>query len=232
MKIKIILCRPQLSKNIGSIARVMLNFGFKNLCLVGPKTDWLDDKALALAAGAEEILQKAQVFEKVSDAAADVSVVYAFTARSRYLNKENIELKNLPKEIDDTTNIALLFGPENSGLSNEDLVLASKLVQIPTNPEFSSLNLAQSVAITLYELSKHEFKQSSNAKTSKIATTKEISLFLEQLEDLLINSSFLRVEEKKKDMLINIKNIFLRISNLSSQEVRTLRGMLSALASK
>lgn len=232
MNLKIILCRPQLSKNIGSVARVMLNFGFEHLALISPKENWLDDQAIAIAAGAEKLLKQAKVYKNLSEALVDVHEVYAFSARSRHLNKENMELKEVPASIEGNKNAALLFGPESSGLSNEDLILANKIVQIPTNPDFSSLNLAQSVAISLYEIAKSKFNNTEPVKDSEIASIYEINLFLEQLERELLDSSFLRVVEKRSDMLKNIKNIFMRINNLSSQEVRTLRGIVTALASK
>ena len=228
---KIILVRPQLGSNIGAIARVMKNFSCEELCLVNPRSNWLDDNAVALAAGAEDLLKTARVYTSIAEAAEDLTALYALTARTRYLNKPLLDAKDFKKEIINTNNIGLMLGPENSGLSNEDLTLAQKIIYIPTNPAFSSLNISQAAAIILHEAYQHtSLPLKANRKYSTNATINEIDGFLNHLELQLNKTDFLRIEAKKADMLRNIKNIFTRIDNLSSQEISTLRGIITALA--
>ncbi len=209
-----------------------MNFGCGELRLVEPRLNWHDDNAIAIAAGAEGILQKAQIYNSLKQATADLNLSLALTARSRYINKQAIDVKDLQIDESVKQNIGLIFGPENSGLSNEDLVFAHKAVHIATNPNFSSLNIAHAVAITLHEISNSLTTIKSNTKASPVATLEEINHFLNQLESNLEKTDFLRVAEKKASMLRNIKNIFMRIENLSSQEISTLRGIITALASK
>ncbi len=234
MEIKIILVRPQLSSNIGSVARVMMNFDCEDLRLVEPKANWLDENALAISAGGKAILDNAKIYNSLHEAAADLNLSLALTARSRYINKPalNVDKLNLYLNQNTGASVGLIFGPENSGLSNEDLVYAQKTIHIPTSPIYSSLNLSHAVAITLHEALKKETLSKPNVKTSPPATLDEVYHLLIDLENNLGKTDFLRVSEKKANMLRNIKNIFMRIENLSSQEVSTLRGIISALASK
>jgi tRNA/rRNA methyltransferase len=234
LKAVIILVRPQLGMNIGSIARVMLNFNYTELRLVNPRKGWLDENTIAIAAGAEDIIHNAKIYTSLAEASSDLHLTLALTARSRDLNKESLESSNLSNELKQNTenNVGLIFGPENSGLSNEDLIYAHKIVYIPTNPLFASLNISHAVAIILHEICKNSPKVKFNHKISPDATIKEIEHFFLHLETELEKTDFLRVEEKKSTMMRNIKNIFMRIEKLSTKEISTLRGIISALASK
>jgi tRNA/rRNA methyltransferase len=234
LKAKVILVRPQLGANIGSIARVMLNFNFNELRLVNPREDWLNEQTVAIAAGAEDILYNAVTYNSLAEALEDVDLVLSLTARNRKINKESLESSSLSKYIEKNNqhNIGIIFGPENSGLSNEDLVYTHKIVHIPTNPHFASLNISHAVAIILHEIYKRASEIKTNNKNSPNATIKEIENFFSHLESELDKTDFLRVAEKKDTMLINIKSIFMRIKNLSTKEISTLRGIITALASK
>lgn len=234
MNTKIILVRPQLGANIGSIARVMMNFNFNELRLVNPREDWLNEQTVAIAAGAEDILYNSVTYNSLVEALEDVDLVLSLTARSRNINKESIESSSLSKYIEQNNQhkIAIIFGPENSGLSNEDLIYTHKIVHIPTNQLFPSLNISHAVAVILHEINKNDSVIKNNNKSSQNATIKEVNNFFSHLENELEKTDFLRIAEKKSTMLINIKNIFMRIENLSTKEVSTLRGIINALASK
>ena len=233
---KVILVRPQLSNNIGAVARAMLNFGCEELRLVNPReaSNWLDENAIAMAAGAASLLHKTQIYNNLVEATADLNLLLALTVRSRDINKQVINVNELNTYLKPKMqqNIGLIFGPENSGLSNEDLVFAHNIIHIPTNPNFSSLNIAQAVAITLHEIFGNKTKIKTNIKNLPNANMLEVNGFFDHLEKALDVTGFLSVAEKKASMLRNIKNIFMRTENLSSQEISTLRGIITALASK
>lgn len=213
----------------------MLNFSYTDLRLVSPKENWHDDEAKAIATNAAFLLDGAQVFTRLDQAVADLNILFALTARTRFMNKPLLNIKKINDFIinnDSNEKIGLIFGPENSGLSNEDLSLANKLFQIPTNPSFSSLNLAQAVAITLFQLSEESIDFNSNSKISIGATKQELTNFLIHLQSALEDTNFFQEKNKKNKMLINIENIFSRIENLTSQEVNTLRGIITELSKK
>ena len=151
----IVLVRPQLGQNIGKAARAMLNFGLTEMRLVAPRDGWPNPEAGPAASGADEVLEKAQVFETVQDAVADCSLVFASTVRRRDLVMPVIR----PEEMADSIGAspertAILFGPERSGLETEEVALANAIVTVPINPEFASLNLAHAVILLAYEWSK------------------------------------------------------------------------------
>jgi len=230
--IYIILVRPQLGQNIGSVARAMKNFGFTNLRIISPRDGWPNERADELAVGAVDILKSAQLYDNLTDATADLNFLYGLTARERFLNKEVIAPEGLASEshINTTSKIGLLFGPENNGLSNEDVSYIDKIITIPTNPNYSSLNIAQSAIITLYELFKIVNPMPDVQNISyEPASGKEITGLFDHLESELATTKFFKVDQKKEGMTINIRSIFKRISNFSSQDVRTLRGIIKAL---
>src|SRR5262249_51708592 len=143
----IILVRPQMGENIGAAARIMLNFGFTDLRLVAPRDGWPNEQAIKMSSGATEKINL-QVFENFEDAISDLNFLYATTARQRDMNKEVVT----PAEISPTAKTGIVFGPERTGLENSEISLCDKLVAIPVNPDFASLNLAQSVAVICYQL--------------------------------------------------------------------------------
>ena len=230
----VILVRPQLGSNIGAVARAMYNFSCTDLRLVNPRDNWHDENADAIATGASYLLDKAKVYSSLNDATADLHSLFALTVRSRYINKPLLDIKNIDSIVDSggDSKIGLVFGPENSGLSNEDIVLAHKLISISTNPEFSSLNLAQAVAVTLHQLCTNTIETSISSKSSSKATRMELIHFFSHLEQAIEKTKFIQVDNKKANMLRNIKNIFTRIENLTSQEINTLRGVITALSGK
>jgi tRNA/rRNA methyltransferase len=226
----LILVNPQLGENIGMCARAMLNCGFTKLRLVAPRDGWPSESALKASAGADALLEQATVYETVADAIADCTVVYATTARQRALNKPVIELPALPthRVAHPQEHIGILFGAERSGLENEAIALADYVLTIPLNPDFSSLNLAQAVLLVCYTLRNNVPVTAVDAGLEPLADKAQLLHFLGRLEGSLIEKGFLYPEEKRPLMMRNIQTLFTR-AQLSTQEVQTLEGILTAL---
>ena len=223
----IILVRPQLSENIGMAARAMDNFGLSKLFIVNPRDGWPSKKAETSAKHADKIIKKAKVYNHLDDAVSNFDLVIATSNRKRFLTKKTYDNFNiLQKKIIDFKSIAILFGPENSGLSNQDIRLANFLFNIPTNNSNKSLNLSHAVSLMSYELSKlnkistNEKLPSFDSKVSKL----ELSNFLNFLINDLDSSGFFRPEEKKASMIDNIYSIYNKI-DLSKKELRMLWGI-------
>ena len=149
-----ILARPQLGENIGSVARAIKNFNINKLRIINPRCVWPNQKALATSVGAKDILKAAKVYNSIEKSIADLDVVFATTSRVRKINKRIISVNDLKKKINKKHKLGIIFGPEASGLSNDEVNCADYLVKIPTNEKFSSLNLSHSVIIFCFELFK------------------------------------------------------------------------------
>ena len=225
MKINFLLTRPQLGENIGAAARIMLNFGFCNLKIVAPRDLWPNPKAYEMAAGATKLLDSALVVDHIKDALGGSDVVFAATARSRYMNKPLISVREVANIIKDYQNPTLMFGPERTGLENEELSYADYLVYIPVNELYTSINLAQAIGIFAYELS--HVKPLEQVK-QEVAPKSELIDFLDFLEHKLDEANFFKIAEKKPKMIINIRNLFNRVHNLTSQDIRTLYGIIKS----
>jgi tRNA/rRNA methyltransferase len=226
----IILVRPQLPENAGSVARVMANFGLKYLRLVEPLFDPINPKAISLAAGADHILQTAVIYNSLQEAIADLHYVYATSATQRHMVKRYMSAHDAMEEIITQEHVGLVFGPERTGLTNDELPLFRTILHIPVDPEFSSLNLAQSVAITAYEWyqKQTDYKGGLHLGESKPAKHEQLQGFLNNLEENLDAAHFWRIDHKKPIMWQNLQNIFTRM-DLTEQEVRTLHGMIKSL---
>lgn len=233
----IILINPQMGENIGAVARAMMNFGLRELRLVKPRDGWPNPAAESMAAHGVEIVYNTNVYETTREAVADLHYVYAATARDRRLNKP----LHTPREAMDEAVVrggeaqktGILFGPERSGLENEDIALSHAIVTVPTDPKHASLNLAQCSVVVFYEwfCAQNEGKKPSNSAQNsdkKLAKQEEINLFFDHLEEALDKTYFFKLDEKKPRMWRNLRATFLRVG-LSSQEVHSLRGMVSAL---
>ena len=223
----IILVRPQLSENIGMAARAMDNFGLSKLFIVNPRDGWPSKKAETSAKHADKIINKAKVYDNLDDAVSNFDLVIATSNRKRFLTKKIYDNFNiLEKKIIDFKNTAILFGPENSGLSNQDIRLANFLFTIPTHNSNKSLNLSHAVSLMSYELSKlnkistKEAISTNDSKVSKL----ELSNFMNFLINDLDSSGFFRPEEKKANMIDNIYSIYNKFG-LSKKELRMLWGM-------
>ena len=231
--ITFILHKPQLSENIGSCARGMKNFNFKKLVIIDPKPIYPNDKIFATSVGAKNIINKAKVYENLEQALKKVDCVIATSARFRNKNIKHIQIEDL-KKIDFKKKIAFIFGSEASGLSNNEVSYANYTLQIPTNPEFKSLNLSHSLIIiaqyvsSIIKLKKSVFKKS---KKIKFAKRKEILSMAELCVKNLEQINFFKPKEKKPIMLENLRNIFYRME-LSDKEIRILSGVFASLGKK
>ena len=233
--IHFILVRPQLGENIGAAARSLKNFNFENLRLVSPRDSWPNKSATYTAVDAKDIVHKAKVFPNIDRAVADLDYVFATTSRSRSVNKKIIDLskaiKIIKKQSIHNKKTGIFFGPEASGLSNDDLINANYLVNIPTSNKFKSLNLSHAVTVFAFELFTASIKFEpivKNLYRSDDAKKKEVNAFLNFLISHLDEVGFLKPAEKKQQMIRSVKNIFHR-SSLSTQEIRTLSGVISSL---
>ena len=231
--ISFILHKPQLSENIGACARGMKNFNFQKLVVVDPKPIFPNDKILATSVGAKNIINKAKSYENLERSLKNIDIVIATSARFRNKNIKHIQLEDL-KKINYKKKIAFLFGSEASGLSNNEISYANYTLQIPTNPDFKSLNLSHSlIIIAQYVSSILNSKVSSFNKSNKVksASKKEIvamaNLCIQNLEEI----NFFKSKEKKPIMLENLRNIFYRME-LSTKETRILSGVFASLGKK
>ena len=230
-KIYFILVRPQLGENIGSVARAIKNFDIKHLRLVNPRCNWPNQKALATSVGAKDILKSAKIYDSVEKSIGDLDLVFASSSRIRKVNKKVISVSNLKTKIKKQRKIGILFGPEASGLSNDEISCANFLVKIPSNKKFSSLNLSHSAIIFCFEIFKYFSERKGDYKTgykSAVAKKSEVNKFLNFIIQGLDRKGFLQPDHKRQSMIRNINNIFHR-SNLSDQEIRILLGIFSTL---
>jgi len=229
--IHFILVRPQMGENIGFVARAIKNFNITKLRIVDPKCNWPSQKALATSVGANDVLKSSKIYDSVNKSIADLRVVFASTSRIRKVNKKIISILDLRKKIKKKQKIGIMFGPEASGLSNDELNCANYLVKIPTNRKFSSLNLSHSAIIFCFQL----FQHFSNKKViynstykSSVAKKSQVNKFLDFIINELDKKGFLQPDHKRKSMIRNINNIFHRL-NLSEQEIHILLGIFSTL---
>ena len=236
----VILVRPQLAVNIGMCARAMANFGLDDLRLVNPRQGWpryddYRDVAYSAAAGATGLLDRAQVYESVEAAIGDLNAVYATTARERLQMKAVLT----PSAAMAATAAAksekrgILFGPERTGLDNDEVALAGAIITFPSDPAYASLNLAQAVLLCCYEW----FKTAHGDAPPPAAIPRAVSppaqremllAFFDYLEAKLDENGFFRPLTKKPGMRRNLRNIFHRME-LTQQDVRTLWGAVVRL---
>tara|TARA_B100000579_G_scaffold144444_1_gene117228 strand:- start:4467 stop:5180 length:714 start_codon:yes stop_codon:yes gene_type:complete len=231
--ISFILYKPQLSENIGACARAIKNFNFKKLVLINPKPVFPNDKILATSVGAKDIIEQSKNYDNLEKAISKIDIVVATSARFRNKNIKHINLEDL-KKINFNKKIGFLFGSEASGLSNEEISYANYTLQIPTNPNFKSLNLSHSLIIiaqfvaSLVKLKDIQYKKSKKIKS---ASKKEIQSMLNLCIKNLDEINFFRPKEKKPKMLENLRNIFYKM-DLSDKESRILAGVFASLGKK
>lgn len=231
----IILNAPQMAENIGAVARVMANFGLSELRLVNPRDGWPQERAWPLAAGAEGVLNAARVTGTVSEAIADLQLVFATTARPRELQLPILTPRVAAAELNAASRrgerIGLLFGGERAGLETTDIALCQAVVTIPIDPAFKSLNLAQAVAINAYEW-RTSLDNTAPAIFREHSPTADGAAMLglfEHLERELDAAGFFHPPDKRPSMVLNLRSA-LGKGRLSEQEVRTLRGVVTALS--
>lgn len=234
----IILVEPQLAENVGMAARAMKNCGLRELRLVNPKENHLSEKALSASSNSEDILQNAKVYLSTKDAIADLQYVLATTARHRDQTKMVYNADAGAKEIADKLKsdalCGFMFGPERTGLRNEDVSLADAIINIPLNPEHCSLNLSQAVLLVGYEFYKvynDSFSSEFVTNHTTIANKEKIMLFCSHIENKISDFANYKDENKKEKLLINLRNIFTR-SQMTEQELNTLYGIINYLSEK
>lgn len=234
----VVLVHPQLGENIGMAARAMLNFALTELRLVKPRDGWPSESALKASAGANPVIEGAQVFETVEEAIADLHFVVAATARERDQLKTVMTGEKAASQIRahaaEGRKTGILFGAERSGLSNEHIALADAILQAPVNPTFASLNLSQAVLLVGYEWFKAgdqrpeaRLGEGLHARSAK-ATKAELQGLFEHLESELDASGFFRPQARRASMVRNLRDMWNR-ADLMEQDVRTLRGIIKAL---
>ena len=232
----VILVEPQLGENIGAAARAMANFGLSRLRLVRPRQSWPNAKARMMAAGADRILDGAELYDNLEAATADCSFVLATTARAHDQAKPVVGPAEaaalMAPRIAAGETVAVLFGRERNGLENDEIALADRIVTLPVNPAFASLNLAQAVVIVAYEW----FKLASGGRLpfampqkSATAPKEQLLAFFASLERELEKVEFFRPPDKRETMQINLRNIFTRMQP-TQQDIQTLHGVIMAIA--
>jgi len=231
--ISFILHKPQLSENIGACARAMKNFNFSKLIVINPKPIFPNDKIIATSVGAQEIIKKSKVYESLETPMSNIDCLISTTSRFRNKNIKHIKLNELNK-INFNKKVAFMFGPEASGLSNNEISFSNYLLQIPSNKKFKSLNLSHSLIIVAYAVfQKLNTMQSKYSKSKKIKPASKkniqatINLCIKHLEEI----NFFNPKEKKPKMLENLRSIFYKM-DLSEKETRILSSVFAGLAKK
>jgi len=231
----IVLVRPQLGENIGAAARAMLNCGLTELRLVSPRDGWPSPKALNAASGAGEVIDGVRLFASVAEAVADLNRVYATTARPRELIKTVLSPRHAAEELivaaKSGQGTGVMFGPERTGLTNDELGHADTIIEVPLNPAFASLNLAQAVLIVAYEWRMAAMGAGGTRLplgNTVPATKSELDAFMRTLEGALDTREFFPTPEMRPTMVQNLRAMIERILP-SQQEIQTLFGIVKAL---
>jgi tRNA/rRNA methyltransferase len=234
----IILVQPQMGENIGACARAMLNCGLTDMRLVRPRDGWPNEKAVASASGATAVLDNVKVYETTAEAVGDLEVVFATTVRSRDMIQRFVTPRVAAEEMRARHaaghKVGVLFGPERTGLVNDDLTLAETLITVPLNPAFASLNLAQAVLLISYEwfqtgdIPPERFLHTG---ATRPATKAELINFFEHLEGALDRTGFFTSAEKRPSMVRTLRNALERMG-MTEQEVRTFHGVIAALTGR
>ena len=232
--ISIILVDTQLPENIGLVARSMYNFGFSDLRLVKPKLDWPSEKAHAVSVDAKSIIESAKVYTTLREAISDSTLSIAYTARKRDMSKQFTDNKSIIKEIHDERSndkLAVVFGGEASGLTNDHLSLVTRCVTIDTHENFSSLNLSHAVNVFCYSIFSLMYDDEKVVDENSLTrgNQNELMHFFDHIEKELENRGFFQPEEKMPKMKQNLRNIFHR-ADLSDREIATLRGVVTVLS--
>ena len=242
----IVLSKPQLGENIGSTARAMKNFGIEKLRLISPRDGWPNETAYAISAGADNVLNNIEVFDTLEKATQDISLLVATTARKRVVGTKSLDIFDAVEKTFEYSikggQVGFLLGPEQSGLSNDDVVQADFTVSIPLNKDFSSLNLSQAVLLICWEWNKIKLlkagvKKNKTVLNKKLKKSTELSnvgdreYFYKQLDEMLTQSGFFYSAEMAPVVKRNIRSLFNRAS-LTHQDLRTLHGIIRSLSGK
>lgn len=226
-----------MGENIGACARAMMNCGFKDLRIVNPRDGWPNEKADAMSAGAMELINPVEVFPTVQEAIADCHYIYATAADIRDMVKPVLTARkaasDMKSRINNDQKVAVLFGRERSGLTNEEIALAHDHISIPLNQDFNSLNLGQAALLIAYEFYQLDAKADYQLPTGKSfpAEAKDFNDMCARLETELQQGRFFKSPEMKDTMMRNIRN-FLNRGTPTDQEIKTFHGVISALIGK
>ncbi len=234
----VILVEPQLAENVGMAARAMKNCALRELRLVNPREDHLSAKALSVSSNSEEILQNAKIYASTEEAVADLHYVLATTARHRDQTKRVYNADSgavaIAERLSRNEACGFMFGPERTGLRNEDVCLADGIVNVPLNPAHCSLNLSQAVLLVGYEFYKTQIDAPTpqlETNHTTIADKEKVLLFCRSIEERLQQFANYKDEAKKEKLVINLRNIFTR-SEMTEQELNTLYGIINYLEHK
>src|SRR6185437_13813658 len=233
----VILVEPQLGENIGMAARAMGNFGLTRLRIVNPRDGWPNVHARRAASGADHILDHAELFDTVVEAVADCTLLFATTARAHDQAKPVVGPEGAAREIvaragQGDGEVGILFGRERSGLLNEEVAIANRIITFPVNPGFASLNLAQAVLLMGYEwfkLSTAGALPFAMPERSEPTSQHQMDAFFDNLVRELDKVEFLRPAEKRETMLVNLRNMYTRMDP-TKQDMHTLHGVVMAIA--
>lgn len=234
----VILCEPQLGENIGTAARAMANFGLWDLRIVNPRDGWPNERAVAAASRADHVIEQVRVFDTLEAAISDLSLVLATTARRRDIQKPVFGPEEVAQRVvahvGAGQGAGILFGRERWGLHNEEVSLADAIVTFPVEPAFASLNVAQAVLLMSYEWRRQvdlgtalPFEGGLDAP----APREELLGLFGHLEETLDRTGFFKTDDKRPTMVNNLRAIFTR-AGMTSQEIRTLRGVISSIDRK
>jgi tRNA/rRNA methyltransferase len=233
-----VLVAPQMGENIGAAARAMWNFGLDAMRLVNPRDGWPSPKAEAMASGAGRVLDRARLFATTAEACADLTHVFATTARDRAMTKLVVTPEEAMRQaramIAAGERVGVLFGAERAGLANPDIVRANAVVSVPVNPAYASLNLAQAVLLLAYEWRRAAADAAAadyRLAGGRRASGAEVDRLVAELVARLDAVGFFFPEDKRPSMTANLENLFRR-APLTDADVRTLHGVFRALADK
>ena len=226
--IRIVLVETSHSGNIGSAARAMKTMGLSNLYLVSPKS--VDEQSIALAAGADDVMRNAHIVDTFEQAIEDCSLVIGTSARLRHLQSTLIDPRKCAEKASaHQGQVAIVFGRERVGLTNEELLKCHYHLNIPANPEYSSLNLAMAVQLVSYEmrmafLAKDKTENALSMIEDIYPTAQEMEYFFAHTEQVYLSLGFIQ----NQGVIQNLRRLYNR-SSLEKNELNILRGMLSAI---
>ena len=225
-----VLFKPQLAENIGFCARALKNFNFNKLIIVSPKINFPNERVFATSVGAKDIINSSKIYDDFEDAIKNVNCVIATSSRIRKKNYKYLSINEL-KKINFKKKIAIVFGPEASGLTNNEISYANYVIKLPTNNKFQSLNLSHCVILLCYEIFKilnKKIKKNNSRYKDKSFNKKDLNKFVNFLVNSLDQVGFLQPDHKRKSMIENIRIIFHKM-NLSDKEARILLGIFASL---
>ncbi|MEO9652853.1 MAG: RNA methyltransferase [Roseobacter sp.] len=231
-----VLVRPQMGENIGAAARAMWNFGLDRMHIVAPRDGWPNQAAVALASGAGRVLDNAQLSDDLPTSLAESSFVFATTARSRDLTKPVFSpqeaMRSAAQKIAEGQRVSVLFGPERSGLENDDIARANAIISVPVNPAFASLNLAQCVLLVGYEWMRATGEvtdQTTEMAGTVWAENKEVEHLAAHYEERLDEMGFFFPEHKSQSMRLNLRNFWSRMP-LTRADAQMMHGIMRQVA--